>query len=186
MGQLGRITTIFFFCVSSTSCGIFSGEKSEDTVERSLSPVTVTEATVETMGLAAAREISPEALDGRLSDNLNVDVASLLDIRIVYFAYDSSEILEKHAAAIDAHAAYLIRNPNVKVVLEGHTDERGSREYNLALGERRAQSLQRRLSLLGVPESQMSVVTYGEERPIELMHNETAYALNRRVELVYR
>ena len=110
----------------------------------------------------------------------------MLDIRVVQFAYDSSEILEKYIAVIEVHAGYLTKNSNTRVVLEGHTDERGSREYNLALGERRAQSLQRRLSLLGVPESQVSVVTYGEERPIELMHDEAAYAVNRRVELVYR
>lgn len=186
MRQLGRIAIIFIIFLSGTSCGMFSGEGSEGVVEKRLSPVTVSEASVETMGLASAREVSPEALDGRLLDSYNVDVASLLDIRVFQFAYDSSEILEKYIAAIEAHAGYLIKNSNTKLVLEGHTDERGSREYNLALGERRAQSIQRRLSLLGVPELQVSVVTYGEERPIDLMHNEAAYALNRRVEFVYR
>ena len=186
MRQLGRIATIFIILVSGTSCGMFSGERSEGVVEKSLSPVAVSEASVETMGLASARQVSPEALDGRLSDSYNGEVASLLDIRVVQFAYDSSEILEKYIPVIEAHAGYLSENSTTRVVLEGHTDERGSREYNLALGERRAQSLQRRLSLLGVPESQVSVVTYGEERPIELMHDEAAYAVNRRVELVYR
>jgi peptidoglycan-associated lipoprotein len=186
MRQLGRIATIFIIFLSGTSCGMFSGEGSEGIVEKSLSPVNVSEASVETMGLASAREVSPEALDGRLLDNYNGETASLLDIRVFQFAYDSSEILEKHVAAIEGHARYLIKNSNTRVILEGHTDERGSREYNLALGERRAQSLQRRLSLLGVPESQMSVITYGEERPIALMHNEAAYTVNRRVELVYR
>jgi peptidoglycan-associated lipoprotein len=186
MGQLGRIATIFFFCASGTSCGIFPGGEPEEVVDRSLSPVPISEASVETMGLAGARELSPEALDGRLTNNLDAGAATLLDTRVFNFAYDSSQILEKYNAAIEAHTRYLIKNPNAKVSLEGHTDERGSREYNLALGERRAQSLQRRLSLLGVPESQVSVITYGEERPIELMHNEAAYAINRRVEIVYR
>ncbi len=186
MRQLGRIATIFIILLSGTSCSMFSAGGSEGVVEKSLSPVAVSEASVETMGLANAREVSPEALDGRLSDNYNGEVASLLDIRVVQFAYDSSEILEKYIPVIEAHAGYLSENSTTRVVLEGHTDERGSREYNLALGERRAQSLQRRLSLLGVPESQVSVVTYGEERPIELMHDEAAYAVNRRVELVYR
>ncbi len=186
MGQLGRIATIFFFCASGTSCGIFPGGEPEEVVDRSLSPVPISEASVETMGLAGARELSPEALDGRLTNNLDAGAATLLDTRVFNFAYDSSQILEKYNAAIEAHTRYLIKNPNAKVSLEGHTDERGSREYNLALGERRAQSLQRRLSLLGVPESQVSVITYGEERPIDLMHNEAAYAINRRVEIVYR
>ena len=186
MRQLGRTAAIFIILASGTSCGMFSGGESEEVVERTLSPVSVSEASVETMGLASSRLVSPEALDGRLADNYSTDVAFLLDIRVFNFAYDSSEISDAHIATLEAHAGYLTKNSNTRVVLEGHTDERGSREYNLALGERRAQSLQRRLSLLGVPESQMSVVTYGEERPIELMHDEAAYAVNRRVELVYR
>jgi len=186
MGQFGRIFVIIFVSVAVTSCSFFSKKKSEEVVERVITPVVVAEASVETMSLTGAREVSPVALGGRLVDSGTESVTSLLDIRIIYFAYDSSEIVGKYADAIQAHADYLMNNSEVKLVLQGHTDERGSREYNLALGERRAQSVQRRLSLLGAPERQVSVVTYGEERPVERMHNEAAYEFNRRVELVYR
>ena len=84
-----------------------------------------------------------------------------------------------------AHARYLRANPNARVVLHGHTDERGTREYNMALGERRANAVQRFLNIQGVSPSQMSVVSYGEERPAVHGQSESAYAQNRRVVFDY-
>ena len=86
---------------------------------------------------------------------------------------------------LNGHAAYLMANPSVKVKLEGHTDERGTREYNLALGERRGNSVQRYLSLQGVDASQLEVVSYGEERPAARGQSSDAYSKNRRVGFNY-
>jgi peptidoglycan-associated lipoprotein len=109
----------------------------------------------------------------------------LLADRIVYFDFDSAEIKGAGNDVVAAHARYLAANPATRVRLEGHTDERGSREYNIGLGERRAQSVRRALLLQGATEAQISTVSYGEERPAVLGHDEAAWAKNRRVEIVY-
>jgi peptidoglycan-associated lipoprotein len=109
----------------------------------------------------------------------------LLSKRIVYFDLDRADIRADSTSVVAAHAAYLAKNPNQKVRLEGHADERGSREYNIGLGERRGQSVRRALALQGVAETQLSTVSYGEERPAAAGSDEQAYALNRRVEIVY-
>jgi len=109
----------------------------------------------------------------------------LLSKRIVYFDFDKSDIRADSQSVVAAHAAYLAKNPAQKVRLEGHADERGSREYNIGLGERRAQAVRRALLLQGVAEAQLSTVSYGEERPAVAGSDEQAYALNRRVEIVY-
>jgi peptidoglycan-associated lipoprotein len=109
----------------------------------------------------------------------------LLSKRIVYFDFDKSDIRADSQSVVAAHAAYLAKNPGQKVRLEGHADERGSREYNIGLGERRGQAVRRALLLQGVAEAQLSTVSYGEERPAAAGSDEQAYALNRRVEIVY-
>jgi len=109
----------------------------------------------------------------------------LLSKRIVYFDLDRADIRADSTSVVAAHAAYLAKNPNQKVRLEGHADERGSREYNIGLGERRGQSVRRALALQGVAETQLSTVSYGEERPAAAGSDEMAYAANRRVEIVY-
>jgi peptidoglycan-associated lipoprotein len=111
--------------------------------------------------------------------------ADLLAKRRVYFAFDSSAVDEENRAIVEAHAAYLAANKNVKVVLEGHADERGTREYNLALGERRAQAVERMVKVLGVTPDRIKNVSYGEEKPVAMDHTEAAWALNRRVEIIY-
>jgi len=105
--------------------------------------------------------------------------------RIIYFDFDSSEIKGEGTDIVAAHARYLAANPTVRVRLEGHTDERGSREYNIGLGERRAQSVRRALLLQGSTETQLSTVSYGAERPVAAGSNEAAWQQNRRVEIVY-
>ena len=109
----------------------------------------------------------------------------LLATRLVYFDFDSSEIKGQGTDVVAAHAKYLARNAAARVRLEGHTDERGSREYNIGLGERRAQAVRRALLLQGASEGQLSTVSYGEERPAVPGHDEAAWAKNRRVEIVY-
>jgi peptidoglycan-associated lipoprotein len=104
---------------------------------------------------------------------------------IVYFDYDRAEIKPEYVPIIAAHAKYLNGNANRRVRLEGHSDERGSREYNIGLGERRAQAVRRALMLQGVNDTQITTVSYGEERPAVAGSDESAYSRNRRVELVY-
>lgn len=113
------------------------------------------------------------------------DPSSHLSVRIIYFAYDSSDIRPEFRPAIEAHAAYLAANPGTSITLEGHTDERGSREYNLALGERRANAVKRQLTLLGASAGQIRTVSYGEERPEVDGHDESAWSQNRRVYILY-
>lgn len=113
------------------------------------------------------------------------DPQSLLAVRIIYFEYDSSDIKSEDRATVEAHAAYLVANPNTNMTLEGHADERGSREYNLALGERRAQTVKRQMTLLGASPNQIRIVSYGEERPAIDDHDDYSWSQNRRVEIIY-
>jgi peptidoglycan-associated lipoprotein len=104
---------------------------------------------------------------------------------VVYFDYDSSDIKPEYSAVVAAHAKYLSSNGSLKVRLEGNTDERGTREYNIGLGERRAQAVRRALLLQGVTEAQVTTLSYGEERPAVAGNDESAYSKNRRVEFGY-
>jgi peptidoglycan-associated lipoprotein len=105
--------------------------------------------------------------------------------RVIYFDFDSSDIRTEFVDVIAAHGRFLAGNTNVRVRLEGHTDERGSREYNIGLAERRAQTVKRALALQGVQDAQIATVSYGEERPAAAGGDESAWSKNRRVEIVY-
>ena len=105
--------------------------------------------------------------------------------RVVHFELDSSDIAQNDFAVLNAHAKYLASSSAAHVTLTGHTDERGTREYNLALGERRAKSVQTYLVTNGAQPSQIEVVSYGKEKPVNEGHNEAAWAENRRVEIGY-
>ena len=108
-----------------------------------------------------------------------------LQNRAIYFDFDSSDVKAEYEGLIAAHAHYLAANTSTRVRLEGNTDERGSREYNIGLGERRAQAVRRALMLQGVADSQIATVSYGEERPAVTGHTEEAWSHNRRVDIVY-
>ena len=109
----------------------------------------------------------------------------LLDKRIIYFDFDKSEVRTQDMDLINAHARYLAGNPQRKLRLEGHTDARGTREYNIGLGERRGQAVRRLLMLQGATDAQVMTVSFGEERPAAEGDDEAAFSQNRRVELVY-
>ena len=113
------------------------------------------------------------------------DPQSPLSVRVIYFEYDSSEIRSEYRSVIENHSEYLSENAGTTITLEGHADELGSREYNLALGERRAQSIKQQMMLLGVSSSQVRLVSYGEERPEVDGHDEVSWQKNRRVEILY-
>jgi peptidoglycan-associated lipoprotein len=111
---------------------------------------------------------------------------SLLSQRVIYFEFDSNEITPEFAAVLQAHGGYLAAHPEVRMTVEGHTDERGSQEYNLALGERRAEAVKRILVLNGADSAQVQGVSYGEEKPAQDGSNEAAWSQNRRAELLYQ
>lgn len=105
--------------------------------------------------------------------------------RVILFDYNSAAIRDEFQETLHAHVEYLKQNAGAKVILQGHTDERGSREYNLALGQKRAEGLFKAMNLLGVPEGQMEAVSLGEEKPLSDGHDEAAWQQNRRVEIAY-
>jgi peptidoglycan-associated lipoprotein len=107
------------------------------------------------------------------------------NVDTIYFAFDSEEIRPEFESVLDGHAQYLMANSSTNVTLQGYADERGTREYNLGLGERRAQAVEQYLTVQGVSPSQIQIVSYGEERPAVQGHTEEAYAKNRRVVFSY-
>ena len=114
------------------------------------------------------------------------DPATPLGTHTIYFEFDSSDVPASAQPIIEAHATYLSEHAGASVTLEGHADERGSREYNIGLGEKRALAVRRLMSLLGATGPQVRTISYGEERPADAGHEESAWQLNRRVEIVYR
>lgn len=119
--------------------------------------------------------------DGASGSALGADMEQLLSTNTVYFEFDSSAVDQESQRVIEAHSQFLIENPDVNVVLEGHADERGTREYNLALGERRANSVAEIMMAYGVSAGRIQTISYGEERPAALGGGESAWQQNRRV-----
>ena len=114
------------------------------------------------------------------------DANSVLAGRIIYFDFDSSKVADDFVELVKHHGRYLSANSNASIRLEGHTDERGTREYNIALGDRRAQAVKRLLMFQGASSDQVTIISYGEEKPASLGHDESTWHLNRRAELVYQ
>jgi peptidoglycan-associated lipoprotein len=144
------------------------------------SPGTVTQPSAPSTG--GASTVAPVVTDnatGNAGGPVNVS-------RLVYFDYDSYVIKPEFQSLIEAHARYLKANTGRHVNIEAHTDDRGGREYNLALGQRRSEAVRRALGLLGVNDSQMEAVSFGKEKPAVPGSDEAAWAKNRRAELVYR
>jgi len=165
--------------VMLAACGTTGGKKPGAGADRGVTEVQVGggESGAESMGIEGGGDFSGERLD---------DPASILAKRVIYFDFDRSDIKDEFRNVIKAHASYLANHPNASVVLEGHADERGSREYNIGLGERRANAVRRFLSLQGASSSQLEAISYGEERPVAFGHDESSWQLNRRVEIVYQ
>jgi len=117
------------------------------------------------------------------TDQSSKIVAPITLDRVIYFDFDSYAVKDEFRPIVEAHANLLKANPSAKEVAEGHTDERGGSEYNLALGQKRAEAVVKQMEVLGVGESQLEAVSYGKERPAVDGHDESAWAKNRRVEL---
>jgi peptidoglycan-associated lipoprotein len=141
--------------------------------------------TVNTEGLSEDAAISAQNLAGASSKGVTAANKAFLAKRVVHFDYDSSDLSNDDYQTLQAHAQFLIANANSKVALTGHTDERGTREYNMALGERRAKAVESFLVTNGVKPQQLEAVSYGKEMPVNAGHNESAWKENRRVEINY-
>ena len=148
-----------------------SAPKTPDGLDESGRPI-VNPITID--GIDDGSQIDPDSIAGRAPKQ-----------RVIYFDYDKSEIRPEYLDIITQHGRYLAQNSAGRVRLEGHTDERGTREYNIALGEKRAKSISRMLQLQGVSSAQLRSVSYGEELPVDEAHNESAWQKNRRVNIIY-
>ncbi|CAI0702467.1 Peptidoglycan-associated lipoprotein precursor [Serratia entomophila] len=139
------------------------------------------------MGAGAGTGTGTENGSSNLSseEQARLQMQELQKNNIVYFGLDKYDVSSEFAQMLDAHAAFLRNNPSYKVTVEGHADERGTPEYNIALGERRANAVKMYLQGKGVSADQISIVSYGKEKPAVLGHDEAAYAKNRRAVLVY-
>ena len=176
------MSTRLFFVISLT---ILLLGCSKDQVKED-EPVEVTDLTADPASSSedGAQTYGAEDDSGPAFSQLD-DPQSPLSVRTIYFEYDSSEISSDYRSTVEAHSLYLQQNPSTSVILEGHGDERGSREYNLALGERRAKAVKQQMLLLGANSNQIRLVSYGEERPASDGQDESSWQQNRRVEILY-
>jgi peptidoglycan-associated lipoprotein len=155
------------------------------------SNVKLDEVPVEDRTAAAVRPVDPGATGNAVApvqlDGANASAAGPANTpRIIYFDFDSYVVKSEFQPAIEAHARFLAANKARKMAIEGHTDERGGREYNLALGQKRAEAVRRALGLLGVQDAQVEAVSFGKEKPAATGSDESAMAKNRRAEINYR
>jgi peptidoglycan-associated lipoprotein len=169
-----RLLYILLLAGLLTACS--SSQERDETAAVDERSTTGDDSTTRTFGTGSDNTSGLSALD---------DPASPLSVRILYFEYDSSEVLPAYREVLEAHANYLAQNPSIIVSLEGHADERGTREYNLALGERRAQGVKQNMMVFGPATSQIRTTSYGEERPVADGHTEESWSQNRRVEIIY-
>ncbi len=185
MKSMIRLALAAWMMAVLAACG--TGVKLEDDASKGPAPIESRDAAGAgqggaTAGGASGRDVEQVSIEQK--DPLN-DPASPLAKRSIFFDFDSFVIREDFRGTVEAHARYLLSNPTRRVVIQGNTDERGSREYNLALGQKRSEAVRRAMSALGVPESQMEAVSFGEERPRATGTDEAAFAENRRADLVY-
>jgi peptidoglycan-associated lipoprotein len=138
-------------------------------------------------GDTPASGVSTYGVSGGRIDATTVTAEDLKQLRSVfYFDFDKAVVHQEDLADLEAHARYLSQNPSAAVRLEGHADERGTREYNMALGERRARAVERLLVVNGAGDAQVESISFGEEKPAVLGHSPDAWSKNRRVELIYQ
>ena len=170
------------FAVAAALAGCASSVKLDDVPVTDKSGTAVQPAPQPDVGVASRSTVTPVDAASRPGDTSGpANVA-----RIVYFDYDSYVIKSEYQSLIESHARFLKGNTARKIVVEGHTDDRGGREYNLALGQRRAEAVRRSLGLLGVTDGQVEAVSFGKEKPAAMGSDESAYARNRRAEIAYR
>ena len=148
-------------------------------------PAAVEERTSTPANTLDTRTVAPITTTNSAIDPLN-DPKGMLAKRSIYFDFDSYIVKDEFKPVVEAHAKYLTSNKGRKIVIQGNTDERGCREYNLALGQKRAEAVRKSLSLLGVPDTQMEAVSFGKEKPKAQGNDEATWAENRRADLAYQ
>lgn len=195
LNQTAKLATVTTLVITMTACSAFRGPRpidpNDDSQYESLRPAPAIESIAENVGPTTGAANLGLGIEGNViastpdSSLVSGDLNDLLRIRVFYFGTNLSDITAQSYGGLNAHARYLTQNPNARLQLSGHTDERGTREYNLALGERRANAVARYLVSMGVNAGQLSVVSYGKEKPVADGSFEEAWAQNRRVELDY-
>ncbi len=180
--NLGKAAMLAAAVALASGCSSTSTTSDVSAVESDQQPA---DTSASSFGAGSGTGVSGSALGGAgsVSATQGADLASLQTV--FYFDFDKAQIRSEAFNDLNAHAAYLSRNPTAKVVLEGHADERGTREYNMALGERRAKAVSRYMNLQGASAAQIEVVSFGEEKPAVLGHDDSAWSQNRRVEVKY-
>ncbi len=174
-----RITLFTSALLAALLVGCSSGVKLNDV------PVEDKSASASSTGVIEGQNNAQSSVANVVTDKAGSGIGPAGVAHTIYFDYDSFVIKPEARPVIESHARFLQANRQRKAMLEGHTDERGGREYNLALGQKRAEAVQRALVLLGVPDSQIEAVSYGKEKPAAQGADELAYAKNRRVEFKY-
>jgi peptidoglycan-associated lipoprotein len=171
-----------------TACGTTGGTPAavESRTGGDKAGTTATAPTTETTGVGGAG-VSGSAMGGsdQYAGDPRKNPASPLSKRSVYFDFDSFVVKDEYRPLLEAHAGYLKSKRDARVILQGNADERGSREYNLALGQKRAEAVRKALAVLGVSDAQMEAISFGEEKPRNTGNTEAAYAENRRADVVY-
>jgi len=133
----------------------------------------------------AVKEVTIDSSANSAGNNPLKDPNNILSKRNIYFDYDSDAIKAEYRPLVEAHAKYLLANGNAKMIVQGNTDERGTREYNLSLGQRRSVAVKKALNLLGVKDGQIETVSYGEEKAVQNCADEACFAQNRRADIVH-
>lgn len=180
MRRFGTIVLVLFLGVAISGCAA-SKKKGGSAVE--VEDATIGNTTDSTASGIGTGDMTAGEIIVVEENTTNMD--DPLGQRVVYFDFDSANLTPEAQRIVEAHAQYLAGNPGMAVVLEGHADERGTREYNLALGERRANAVSQIFQSLGVPADAIRTISYGEERPVSMGQDEGAWSLNRRVEILY-
>lgn len=169
-----------------TACGTTGQQASvEDRTEDKAATTTTAAPATPATGAQSAGVGAGDVSGSALAGDPRKDPASPLAKRSVYFDFDSYVVKEEYRSMLEAHAGYLRSKGDARLILQGNTDERGSREYNLALGQKRAEAVRRALSVMGVDNARLEAISFGEEKPRAMGNTEAAYAENRRTDLVY-
>lgn len=179
-----NIKKLSILCAASVL--VISGCASTGTKDDSVADEALTNETISEEGGSSSVSNQVGVDDASTESDVNANTTtSLLNEHIIYFEYDSTQLKDTTQDIINAHAEFLLSNPEQQITLEGHADERGTREYNLALGEKRANVVKRALMFKGVQRSQINSISFGEEKPQVDSHSEEAWSSNRRAVFVY-
>ncbi|MFK5912766.1 MAG: peptidoglycan-associated lipoprotein Pal [Woeseiaceae bacterium] len=183
MNKLIRYFIILSVVASLSACGLGPLKKRDSNADEATDTQTNTEDN--TFSTQPDDQAEKFTSGGSLEVSSLNDPNSPLSQRVIYFELDSSQVKDEDRDVLAVHAEFIAAHPEISIVLEGHADERGSREYNIALGEKRAKSVKQLMTLQGVADNQIQVISFGEERPVALGHETSAWNLNRRVEVLY-